>query len=44
MQECLWAHLREETYITRFYRRLEWRKGPKKAATAAARKLLAAVW
>ena len=44
VQECLWAHLRYDTYITRFFFRVAAKKGRKIAAVAAARKLLVAVY
>jgi len=44
VQECLWAHLRCDTYITRFFFRVAAKKGRKIAAVAAARKLLVAVY
>lgn len=47
IQECLWSHLarrENDTHISRFFFRLAWRKGKKIAATAAARKLLVAVY
>jgi len=44
VQECLWAHLRYDTYITRFFFRVAAKKGRKIAAVAAARKLLVAAY
>ena len=44
VQECLWAHLQHDTYISRFFFRLASKKGKKIAAVAAARKLLVAIY
>ena len=45
IQECLWVHLgRNDTYISRFFFRLASKKGKRKAAVAAARKLLVAIY
>jgi len=44
VQECLWVHLRYDTYITRFFFRVAAKKGKKIAAVAAARKLLVAIY
>ncbi len=44
LQECLWTHLRYDTYISRFFYRLARKKGKKVAAVAAARKLLVAIY
>ena len=44
LQECLWAHLKHDTHISRFFYRLARQKGRQKAAVAAARKLLVAIY
>jgi transposase len=44
IQECLWSHLRHDTYVSRFFYRLARDKGKKVAAVAAARKLLVAIY
>ena len=44
LQECLWAHLENDTYISRFFFRLASKKRKRKAAVAAARKLLVAIY
>jgi transposase len=44
VQECLWVHLRYDTYITRFFFRVAAKKGKKIAAVAAAKKLLVAIY
>jgi transposase len=44
LQECLWVHLRYDSYISRFFYRVARRRGRQKAAVAAARKLLVAVY
>jgi transposase len=42
--ECVWVHLRYDTWLTRFFYRIVRRKGKKVAAVAAARKLLVAIY
>jgi transposase len=44
LQECLWVHLQYDTHISRFFYRLVRHKGKKKAAVAAARKMLVAIY
>ncbi len=42
--ECVWTHLRYDTWLTRFFHRVVRRKGKKVAAVATARKLLVAMY
>jgi transposase len=46
IQECIWAHLEHsnDTHISRFFFRLASKKGKRKAAVAAARKLLVTIY
>jgi transposase len=44
VQECLWSHLRHDTYISRFFHKLTRKKGKKIAAVATARKLLVTIY
>ena len=44
LQQCLWSHLQFDTHISRFFYRLACRKEKQKAAVAAARKLLVAIY
>jgi transposase len=42
--ECVWVHLRYDTRVTRFFRKVARRRGEQVAAVATARKLLVAIY